>query len=288
VVSENSPSNSARVRLRARSVRLTVSTCGVCANEALSLAVRSIQLPLARASEWARPARGHHKTAASPLSRFRGTTATRGCRRWHAPAGARFRFRVVLDILCEEDKPLLARVLEGLRLLEDDALGGGGSRGSGRVSFGGVSLLWRGKDYYAKGAAESSLVSGADLAALQQLASAEDFGESLARSATIAFGPGWLLRSGVEVLGAPGLVAVTATPVTGATDGLSEWLSSRWYLNPCPFVREGVVLEVKTSANAGRPGAGIPRLSNRSTPVRTPRAGGARSDGPAPRSGPIR
>lgn len=96
------------------------------------------------------------------------------------PAGARFRFRLVLDVLCEEDKPLLARVVEGLRLIEDDALGGGGSRGSGRVLFSGVSLLWRGKDYYAKGAAESSLVSGADLAALQQLASAEDFSTKLA------------------------------------------------------------------------------------------------------------
>src|ERR1700693_1046073 len=44
------------------------------------------------------------------------------------PAGARFRVRVVVDVLCEEDKALAARVLEGLRLLEDDALGGGGSR----------------------------------------------------------------------------------------------------------------------------------------------------------------
>jgi CRISPR-associated protein Csm3 len=96
------------------------------------------------------------------------------------PAGARFRFRLVLDVLCEEDKPLLARVVEGLRLIEDDALGGGGSRGSGRVLFSGVNLLWRGKDYYAKGAAESSLLTGADLAALQQLASAEDFSTKLA------------------------------------------------------------------------------------------------------------
>ena len=38
-----------------------------------------------------------------------------------------------MDVLCEEDAPLFARVVEGLRLLEDDALGGGGSRGSGRV-----------------------------------------------------------------------------------------------------------------------------------------------------------
>ena len=43
------------------------------------------------------------------------------------PAGARFQVRMVLDVLCEEDKALAARLFEGLRLLEDDALGGGGS-----------------------------------------------------------------------------------------------------------------------------------------------------------------
>lgn len=95
------------------------------------------------------------------------------------PAGARFRFRMVLDVLCQEDRSLLARVAEGLRLLEDDALGGGGSRGSGRVAFTGLNLIWRRKDYYAKGAAENALLTGVDLAALQQLASAEDFAEKL-------------------------------------------------------------------------------------------------------------
>jgi CRISPR-associated protein Csm3 len=95
------------------------------------------------------------------------------------PAGARFRFRMVLDILCPEDKPLLARVAEGLRLLEDDALGGGGSRGNGRVAFSALNLTWRNKDYYARGAGENSLLSGGDLAALQQLVSAEDFAEKL-------------------------------------------------------------------------------------------------------------
>src|SRR5689334_10330101 len=49
------------------------------------------------------------------------------------PASAKFRFRIVMDVLCEEDAPLFGRVLEGLRLLEDDTLGGGGARGSGRV-----------------------------------------------------------------------------------------------------------------------------------------------------------
>lgn len=96
------------------------------------------------------------------------------------PAGARFRFRMILDVLCDDDKPLLARVAEGLRLLEDDALGGGGSRGNGRVTFSGLTLTWRGKDYYATGAAEKSLLSSGDLTALQQLASSGDFVGQLA------------------------------------------------------------------------------------------------------------
>jgi CRISPR-associated protein Csm3 len=95
------------------------------------------------------------------------------------PAGARFRFRLVFDVLCPEDRPLLARVAEGLRLLEDDALGGGGSRGNGRVTFSSLTLTWRNKDYYAKGANESNLLSASDLSALQQLVSAEDFPEKL-------------------------------------------------------------------------------------------------------------
>ncbi len=96
------------------------------------------------------------------------------------PAGARFRFRMVLDILCPEDRSLLARLAESLRLLEDDALGGGGSRGNGRISFGGLTVIWRGKEYYAKGAAENTLLSTGDLPAFQQLASAEDLTEKLA------------------------------------------------------------------------------------------------------------
>src|SRR5256885_7473845 len=51
------------------------------------------------------------------------------------PAGARFKIRMVLDLLCAEDSVLPALLIQGLRLLEDDALGGGGSRGNGRVSF---------------------------------------------------------------------------------------------------------------------------------------------------------
>jgi len=95
------------------------------------------------------------------------------------PAGARFKVRMVLDILCEEDKALLARLAEALRLLEDDSLGGGGSRGSGRVSFSNVRLVWRGRRFYAAGEPERELLSSADLTAFQALANDPSLAEKL-------------------------------------------------------------------------------------------------------------
>lgn len=90
------------------------------------------------------------------------------------PAGALFRVRFVLDVLCEEDKSLLARLAEGLRLLEDDALGGGGSRGSGRIRFANLRLAWRNRSFYSGGGPEMELLSKADLSALQSLALSEE------------------------------------------------------------------------------------------------------------------
>jgi CRISPR-associated protein Csm3 len=85
------------------------------------------------------------------------------------PAGARFRVRFIMDVLCDEDAPLFGQLVQGLRLLEDDALGGGGSRGSGRVRLSNLKLVWRNREYYAAGAAEKELIAGADVAALQKL-----------------------------------------------------------------------------------------------------------------------
>jgi CRISPR-associated protein Csm3 len=93
------------------------------------------------------------------------------------PAGARFKVRLILDLLCSEDSALPGLVIQGLRLLEDDALGGGGSRGSGRVRFDNLKMTWRGKDYYASGAAEREIAAGVDLAGLQS--KVQELGDSL-------------------------------------------------------------------------------------------------------------
>ncbi len=86
------------------------------------------------------------------------------------PAGASFKLRLVMDILCAEDKELIATLLQGLSLMEDDTLGGGGSRGSGRIRFADIKLSWRNAAYY-KGGAEVEVAAAPDLAALRASAS---------------------------------------------------------------------------------------------------------------------
>src|SRR5436305_2106340 len=84
------------------------------------------------------------------------------------PAGARFRVRFIVDVLCDEDAPLIGQLVQGLRLLEDDALGGGGSRGSGLVHFANLKLHWRNREYYSSGAPQKELIAGADVGTLQK------------------------------------------------------------------------------------------------------------------------
>jgi CRISPR-associated protein Csm3 len=82
------------------------------------------------------------------------------------PAGASFRVKLILDVLCPEDKELVATLVQGLSLLEDDALGGGGSRGSGRVRLANLKLVWRNSAYY-KGGSEAEVASASSLADLR-------------------------------------------------------------------------------------------------------------------------
>ncbi len=83
------------------------------------------------------------------------------------PAGARFKIRMVMDILSEADTELVPRLFEAMRMLEDDSLGGGGSRGNGRVQFSGLKLIWRSRSFYASGAGEETLAEAADLGGIQ-------------------------------------------------------------------------------------------------------------------------
>jgi len=69
------------------------------------------------------------------------------------PTGTLFNFEILLDLYSVEDKELVKTLLQGLSLLEDDYLGGSGSRGSGKVTFEIDLMNWRDISYY-KGEAE--------------------------------------------------------------------------------------------------------------------------------------
>ena len=56
------------------------------------------------------------------------------------PAGAQFDFRLSIKKLAGDGDDLLTTVLQGLKLLELDSVGGSGSRGYGKVKFVGLQI----------------------------------------------------------------------------------------------------------------------------------------------------
>lgn len=70
------------------------------------------------------------------------------------PAGAKFELDIVLNIFEGDRKTqdeLVTLTLRGLQMIQDDYIGGSGSRGSGRVKFTIDSITTRGVDYYHTG-----------------------------------------------------------------------------------------------------------------------------------------
>lgn len=68
------------------------------------------------------------------------------------PKSAEFELNMTLNIFKGEDEGLYLKLIyECLRLIQDDYLGGGGSRGNGQVKFKITSVKKRGKAYYQTG-----------------------------------------------------------------------------------------------------------------------------------------
>jgi CRISPR-associated protein Csm3 len=91
------------------------------------------------------------------------------------PVGSRFDFEIVytvyeVDELQKQDVDLLDKVFIALRLVEDSALGGSGSRGSGQVRFHlGVPLVRTVEDYRTGAESAKTPESDADLSAFTLL-----------------------------------------------------------------------------------------------------------------------
>ncbi|MFX0094796.1 MAG: type III-A CRISPR-associated RAMP protein Csm3 [Candidatus Hodarchaeota archaeon] len=80
------------------------------------------------------------------------------------PAGTKFNFEFIVSILHSNDKMLLDTLKKGFTLLEDDYLGGSGTRGSGKVVFEDISFVYRTKAFYEEKAEEISLKEVSKLA----------------------------------------------------------------------------------------------------------------------------
>lgn len=73
------------------------------------------------------------------------------------PADSVFEVEMLFDLYKDDDVQKLKKVFEGIALLEDSSIGGGGSRGSGKVAFENFKIIKRGLEYYTSGATEESV-----------------------------------------------------------------------------------------------------------------------------------
>lgn len=64
------------------------------------------------------------------------------------PAGAKFKCNFIVNVFNEDDKKYFNILLTALKLLEDDYLGGQGSRGYGQVKFENIKIEYKGKNCY--------------------------------------------------------------------------------------------------------------------------------------------
>ncbi|MBZ4663998.1 MAG: csm3 [Caloramator sp.] len=64
------------------------------------------------------------------------------------PAGATFKCNFVVNVYNDDDKKYFEALLTAMKLLEDDYLGGQGSRGYGQVKFENIKIEYKGKNAY--------------------------------------------------------------------------------------------------------------------------------------------
>ncbi len=84
------------------------------------------------------------------------------------PANAAFECNFVVNVFNDDKKKYLETLIEAMKLLEDDYLGGQGSRGYGRVKFEGIEIEYRDKDYYSgKGTDEKKKINAESLCKIE-------------------------------------------------------------------------------------------------------------------------
>lgn len=67
------------------------------------------------------------------------------------PAESVFKVTFIYDLYCPEDRNYLKLLFEGMQLMEDSYLGGGGTRGSGQIKFENLTIQAKDKSTYIGG-----------------------------------------------------------------------------------------------------------------------------------------
>jgi CRISPR-associated protein Csm3 len=77
------------------------------------------------------------------------------------PKGAKFELNIVINVFSHDIKgrDFLKYTFDSLKLVQDDYLGGGGSRGNGQIRFAISSVVERSAAYYTEDAAENDISS---------------------------------------------------------------------------------------------------------------------------------
>lgn len=79
------------------------------------------------------------------------------------PKGSKFAFEIIFSVYEEDDSSNIVKLLESMRLLEDNYLGGSGSRGFGQIVFEDISLSRRSVEYYIEDTDEDIIIEDANI-----------------------------------------------------------------------------------------------------------------------------
>lgn len=78
------------------------------------------------------------------------------------PKGSKFDFEIVFSVY-EEDEENISYLLDAMKLLEDNYLGGSGSRGFGQIKFENIKLTKRTTEYYKENNPEDLIIESDDI-----------------------------------------------------------------------------------------------------------------------------
>lgn len=94
------------------------------------------------------------------INRINSSATPRNIER--VPKGSKFDFEIVFSVY-EGDDENISYLLDAMRLLEDNYLGGSGSRGFGQIKFENIKLSKRTAEYYKENNSEEVIVESDDI-----------------------------------------------------------------------------------------------------------------------------